>query len=145
MADSIYAPPRANSRFRTNIYESALVDIRSTRKPKVDPLAKLIAGRQRREARANLKLGTIMEEATSSPDGIRKDELFRILTGESVSGASARDKASAKQFALDNLGPDTRTKQLGDPYKYKEVLNLFSQFNPGDPYFKALYAGLRGK
>jgi len=82
----------------------------------------------------------ILLRATSNPQGIEKDELFRILTTSSLPFTPKQ-----RQFARDNLGPDTMGGKLGDPYKNKEVLQLFSKFNPADNYFSALYAGLRGK
>jgi hypothetical protein len=98
-------------------------------------------------SQGDLALDKLMQRATSNPQGIEKDDLFKILTGKDIPGTNPNSKAAAKQFALDRLGPDSRAKALvsQNRSRNKEILNLFAAFNPGDPFFKALYSGLRGK
>jgi len=93
----------------------------------------------------DIELSELFAEATANPQGMRKEELFRIFTEGSIEDASAKNKAAAKQFALDNLGPDTRAVKLGNPYKNKGVLATFGNFYPKDTYFRALLSGLGGK
>jgi hypothetical protein len=103
-------------------------------------LKELKEPKKRRLSTVDRKMQDILRRALSNPQGMEKEELFRTLTDSTLPFSPQH-----RQFALDTLGPDTRATKLGDPYKNKEVLGLFAQFNPGDLYFKALLAGLGGK
>ena len=93
----------------------------------------------RRLSSEEREMRDIWKKALSNPKGVEKQQIFRELT-ESTMPFDPRQR----QFARDELGPDTRTRKMElASNRNPQIAALFSQLYPQDRYFKALFAGLK--